>query len=243
MKVMRKIVLCVLLLSLFASCEKKESLEDTAIKVDAEGAIQLDVQKSDTEKASGSWKSTERKVCVIFGYEYNREDFVEKALADFSEKFGLAEDGGLVLPLIYPNDFLHSGRARISSLKDIVADYYLDGMVILGAPEGMNKAIAQIEDEYSGKKPYPVVAFFPQDDMLGIESTCDLVFERANEISDDEMISIVESALEYLPLCHGILEKRTEIEHATQMLSNKKSLKRYIDSETGLASENHFILE
>ena len=54
MKVMRKIVLCVLLLSLFASCEKKESLEDTAIKVDAEGAIQLDVQKSDTEKARGS---------------------------------------------------------------------------------------------------------------------------------------------------------------------------------------------
>ena len=234
---------CVITLSVLTSCEKRESLEDTAIKLNAEGAIQLEVQKTSEESVSNDWKTTERKVCVIFGYEYNREDFKAKALASFSQKYGMAEDGGLILPLVYPDDFLHSGRARISSLKDLVANYYLDGMIILGAPESMNRALATIEDEYGGKKPYPVVAFFPQDDMLGIESTCDLVFERASEISDDEMLGIVEATIEYLPLCHGNLENRTEIEHATQMLYGKKGIKRYVDSDTGLSPENHFILE
>ena len=234
------IISCVM--TLCVACEKRESLEDTAIKLDAEGAIQLEVQKT-TEEQNIDWTTTERKICVIFGYEYNREEFKSKALAAFSQKYGMAEEGGLILPLIYPDDFLHSGRARISSLKDLVANYYLDGMIILGAPESMNRALAAIEDEYGGQKPYPVVAFFPQDDMLGIESTCDLVFERASEISDDEMLSIVEATIEYLPLCQGNLESRTEIEHATQMLDGKKGIKRYVDSDTGLSPENHFILE
>ena len=230
-------------LALF-SCEKQNSLEDTALKVNAEGAIQLEVYPvSSAEKSEQKWHFAEKKICVIFGYNYNNDEFVNEALDIFSSEYGLAESGGLVLPLVYPKDFLHSGRARISSLKDLVGDYMLDGMIILGAPEATHRALGVIEDEFGGKKPYPVAAFFPQDDMLGIESTCDLVFEKGGEISKDEMLSILKASVEYLSSCAAPLERLSEIDHAKLLLGENHTIKRYIDSDTGLAPENHFILE
>ena len=238
-----RFLLCAIFFSLCISgCEKKTMIEDTAIKVNSEGAIQLEVQESE-ENEENSWRASERKICVIFGYEYNSEEFVSAAMAAFGSRYGFAEDGGLILPFVYPDDFTHGGRARVSLLKDMVSDYALDGMIILGAPEATNKALAAIEDDFGGSKPYPVVAFFPQDDMLGIESTCDLVFEKGSEISKEEMLEILFAAIEYLPACEGNLALRSEAEHAMQMLEGKKSVKLYVDSETGLTPENHFILE
>ena len=206
----------------FFSCERQNFIEDTALKLNAEGAIQLDVQPySKTEGEEQKWHFAEKKICVIFGYNYNNDEFVNEALSLFSREYGLAEDGGLVLPLVYPKDFLHSGRARISSLKDLVSDYMLDGMIILGAPEATHRALGVIEDEFGGKKPYPVASFFPQDDML----------------------SILMSSVEYLSSCAAPLERLSEIEHAKLLLGEKHTIKRYIDNDTGLVPENHFILE
>jgi hypothetical protein len=228
----------------FFSCERQNFIEDTALKLNAEGAIQLDVQPySKAEGEEQKWHFAEKKICVIFGYNYNNDEFVNEALSLFSREYGLAEDGGLVLPLVYPKDFLHSGRARISSLKDLVSDYMLDGMIILGAPEATHRALGVIEDEFGGKKPYPVASFFPQDDMLGIESTCDLVFEKGGDISKDDMLSILMSSVEYLSSCAAPLERLSEIEHAKLLLGEKHTIKRYIDNDTGLVPENHFILE
>ncbi|MBQ3824898.1 MAG: hypothetical protein II811_02045 [Spirochaetaceae bacterium] len=224
------------------SCGEKKSIEDTALKVNAEGAIQLSVQNAQSD-SEHSWNLSERKICVIFGYGYNSDEFVSHAVEELSSQYGLAEDGGLIVPLVFPNDFLHAGRARISLLKDLVSSFDLDGMIILGAPEATNKALAAIEDDFGGKKSYPVVAFFPQDDMLAMESVCDLVFEKTLDISSEEMLLILKKTVDYLPACAGSLELRTEIDHAKQMLGDIKTIKRYVDSDTGLTPENHFILE
>ena len=229
-------------LSFFSCGGEKKEIEDTALKVNAEGAIQLSVSPAENAE-NQSWHFSERKICVVFGYSYNSDDFVSKAKAALSADYGLSEDGGLILPLIFPDDFLHGGRSRVSLLKDLVSQYELDGMIILGAPEAFNRALASIEDDFDRQKPYPVVSFFPQDDLLAMESVSDLVFEKGSEISSDEMIEILKATVEYLPACGGSLELRSEMEHARQMLGNLKAIKRYVDSETGLAAENHFILE
>ena len=130
------------------------------------------------------------------------------------------------------------------------------GIVIVGAPENTHIALARNQDNWNQEVPYPVIALFPQDEVLGLEATCDIVLDKGQTTSlTGEMASTeVESQLieetpevlvetiNYIQSLNYSLEKNSSIQvHLMQMLKNK-NIHHYIDPESGLQSINHFIL-
>lgn len=203
-----------------------------------------------------TWHLTNKRLFVLFGYGFNDEKNKSLILEKLGESFGMDEDGGLIYPVVYPDDFRHSGRYFVSDLTAMVndSDKELAGVLILGAPDNTNLAIARIQDFWNLEEPFPIIALFPQDDTLGIEATCDIVIDVKSDISSDSSLkeeqdlivsdapAIVEAAAKYMINLQGTLDKNKSLQkHVTQMFKNK-TVHHYQDPETGLPSINHFII-
>ena len=245
----------VLAVTIFSgSCKKEQktydanSIELTLNQVE-EPEIQNDIQK---------WHLTNKRICVLFGYDFNNPEIKEPLLELLSENFGLAEDNGLIYPLSYPDDFKHGVRGYASDFTAILQSDELDlaGVVLLGAPENTHVALAKNQDKWNQEVPYPVIALFPQDDVLGIESTCDIVVDKgqtagltgevAPEESDGQIHAkapeIIVETIKYIQLLDGAPARSKELQkHMEQMLSGYQ-FHHYSDPETGLQSINHFVL-
>ncbi len=243
----------------FFSCKKKEAPKTAA-------ADPFELEISDEKKSlisTPSWHPSEKKICVVFGYGYNEKHYVQAVLDSLSSKYGIddgSQEGGLIFPLVYPDDF---PLERISRLPSLVGERDLAGLIVIGAPENTNYAIARLEDEYSSQEsmmPYPVYAFFPQDDVQGIEATANFVVDRALEGSgsseDDtnkeevvqtqvkDLEKILDSAIEYMLLTQAPLPADEDlIFHVSRIVGKNYKLSRYVDAESGLQSINHFVIE
>ena len=242
----------------FFSC-KKEAARPVV-------ADHIQIEVSDDKKTLDelpSWHPSEKKICVVFGYGYNEKNYVNSVLSSLEKKYGLddgSEAGGLIFPLVYPDDF---PSERVSRLPALVGDRDLAGLIVIGAPENTNYAIAKLEDEYSSQEtmiPYPVYAFFPQDDVQGIEATANFVVDRAMEgsgSSDDEsnkeevlqtqvkdLEKILDNAIEYMLLTQAPLPGDEDLmAHVSRIVGKNYKLSRYVDAESGLQSINHFVIE
>ena len=130
------------------------------------------------------------------------------------------------------------------------------GIVLLGAPEKTHLALAANQDKWEQEVPYPVIALFPQDDVLGMESTCDIVVDKgqtagltgeiAPEESDGQIHQnapeIIVETIKYIQLLDGAPERsKTLQKHMEQMLEGYQ-FHHYTDPESGLQSINHFVL-
>lgn len=118
MKLKKKIVLMGKLLFfafaiIFSGCKEKDV---PSIKIASDDSIEIQPRESFSELKENFWTSENGLVCVLIGYGFNDDDFVKKAINSLEKKFGLTENGGLVLPIVFPDD-LHG---RISSLRDII---------------------------------------------------------------------------------------------------------------------------
>ena len=201
---------------------------------------------------------TNKRVIVLFGYDFNNEDVKADLLSVLSENFGLAEDGGLIYPITYPEDFKHGVRGYASDFAAFLQSDDLDlaGVVLLGAPENTRIALARNQDKWNQEVPYPVVALFPQDDVLGIESTCDIVVDKgqtagltgeiAPEESDGQIHQnapeIIVETIKYIQILDGAPSRSNELQkHMAQMLEGFQ-FHHYTDPESGLLSINHFVL-
>ena len=228
-------------------------------------SIELTTDTSDEEKAlsdlmniTQKWHLTNKRVAVLFGYDFNNEDVKENLLKLLEENFGLADEGGLIYPITYPDDFKHGIRGYASDLTAILQDDNLDlaGLVLLGAPENTHTALARNQDKWDMKVPYPVVALFPQDDVLGIESTCDIVVDKgqtagltgeiAPEESDGQIhqnaAEIIVETIKYIQVLDGAPSRTKDLQqHMAQMLAGFQ-FHHYTDPESGLQSINHFVL-
>lgn len=204
------------------------------------------------EPMTPQWPETEKKICVIFGYGFNDKDFYEDTIALLQKHFGLSAEGGLVWPILYPDDV----KGRISSLADQLDDQELKGIIILGAPENTHYMLAKLQDSWDGKLPYPVFSFFPQDDMLGMEATCDLVLEyerspieEASGLDFEQKIDadteeLLLRAVRYMAELPAPLPSDSDLHtHVQQIAGSTKNVRRYTDNETGLQSINHFVME
>lgn len=210
---------------------------------------------------------TNKKVLVVFGYGYNEPDISKKIIDELDNSFGLEENGGLISTIIYPNDFRLNGKAYVSDLTTMISNFEKDlsAVVILGAPERTHTVFARIQDSWQMDVPFYLVALFPQDDVLGIESTCDFVVETtqndllnsdlssAKTITEESVLNynhenskIIIQTIDYLVKLKEInatLEKNNSLyTHVSQMLKENK-VSNYIDPETGIQSINHFIVE
>ena len=214
--------------------------------------------KEDLTLKAQTWHITNKKVCVLFGYDFNTPDIVANLTDILSDTFGLAENGGLIEPVVYPNDFKHGAKGYVNDFISVLQDNEKDyaGVVLLGAPDNTHRALAKNQDKWEENIPYPVIALFPQDEVLGIEATCDIVLDKGqtveleDSITNEETVSsvikeapdIIIRTINYMLALEGPLPADSSVQtHITQML-NGYEIHHYTDPETGLQSINHFVL-
>jgi len=225
-------------------------------------AIKISVKKAEVKKDwlnnhTQVWHPADKYICVIFGYGYNDKAFYDSTVEQFREKYGIEAEGGLIMPLLYPDDFKHGGTGRISLLPEIIKDKGIGGIILLGAPENTHNALADIRSSYGGNPPFPIFSFFPQDDILGMEYASDFVLENAQLPSDStlpqeeqnqkllkKVSSLLDSSIQYMAHV-GIPLRHDENLHARvqTIVGNFGKISRYVDSESGLQSINHFVLD
>ena len=243
-------------LVLFSACKKQKN------QVADANPVQLNVQPAQDsqvlEAQNQRWHVTNKRVCVIFGYDFNAPEAVEKFTALLQERYGLESDGGLIYTLIYPDSFKHGAKNYATELSTLLSgtDKDLAGVIILGAPENTHKAFAKLQDYWELNVPYPIYALFPQDDVLGLESTCDFVLDKeqptdlTGDMAPEETVSeiileapeVLTECIDYMLDMEGPFVKDSTLpKHITQMLKNKK-IHHYVDPESGIQSINHFVL-
>lgn len=252
------ITLTVLLAAfVITGCKKNKKVPadpDTLIKLEIQDSSEQDI----FEKAIQYWHVTDQKVCVMLGYDFNSAETVEEYRTLFQERYGLAEDGGLIMLLTYPDSFKHGARAYVNDFSSILnaPETDLCGLLLLGAPEKTHLALAKMQDFWEQNVPYPVFALFPQDEVLGLESTCDFVLDKSQEadmtgtVLEEETASVISEqtpqiviqCIDYMLAQKSPFAKDLSItKHTEQMLSGHQ-ISHYIDPETGIQSINHFIL-
>lgn len=246
----RQIIFFVLFITLvsFNSCTKKEVVEE------------IPVQK---------WTPVEKHIALLFGYGYNDKAFVDSICSKLAEEYGLEKENGLILPLIYPDDFLVTGSiARISNLSSIVKDKNCRALITLGAPEYTHRALAKIQDENLN---CTVISLFSQDDILGTEAGSFLVFDFAedelvlsDETEDESITEFEEEAitsltndteLKHLDKMNFLVSKVVEslknpleiknkeiLQVATGIFGKNWEVSSFLDTDTGLRAKNHFVL-
>lgn len=238
---------------LTGGCKEEEKIEPS------DDTINLEVYQTDENDFSGiqNWHITNKRIAVLFGYDFNTPEIVESYKEILGERYGLEEDGGMIVTITYPDDFRHNGKMYPTDLKNFLSDSNRDycAAVILGAPENTHISLARLQDEWNMSVPFPIAALFPQDDVLGLEATCDLVIDRMQtgdmaeeSFSNDELFitqkapQILCQLLDYLIELGTSLPKNSSVQaNAMQMFRGEK-IAHYLDPETGLQSVNHFIL-
>lgn len=198
----------------------------------------------------------DKTLVVVLGHSYNDEETVVHFKQILNENYGLKDENGegLISVLVYPEDFMVAGKARVSSLYSKLEDQNLAGIITFGAPEGLCNALARLED-LAEKREYPVFAFFQQDDVLGTESTADFVLDYVPQNSDleEEQSSeaagfdadslLINSIDEMLKAKTSIKSDKNLLKTVQKIAGSQKKVINFSDYETGLKSINHFIFE
>ena len=233
------------LLLLLISCVKNKSEHQVVMSGDIIEIQPVDARENEFQPAK--WSNDEGTVFVIFGYGYNEKKFYEKAESILSEKYGLAENGGLVKCMVFPDDF----HNRISNFRSVAETANIRGIVVLGAPEGCHYTFASIRDGRDNTPNFNVFSFFPQDDILGQEGTCSFVLdhesssamEEQDQVLDKDIFDILVSAIRYAAILPGELPSDNELHAHVQSIVGKRKVHRYVDGESGIQSRNHFVIE
>ncbi len=212
--------------------------------------------EAELELPTQRWHENDACICILYGYGYNDSEFVSSMNKTLFARYGSASDGGIIYPLVYPADFKHGTKYYISSLYDHLENKNVQGLIILGAPEGTYSAIARLQDAYDGALPYPVISFFSQDDVLGMEYSADFVLDKeqnaeingivTHEETQDfvaEVPAMLEKSVSILRSSVAPFEKNAKLLELVKLVASGKRVIRYSDPETGLISINHFVLE
>lgn len=254
MQIMRKFFYFAffIILALFTNCSKHKepiSLDGTINLIDTNGDENLLYENTQT------WHQTNKNICVLYGYGYNSAEFVSEMNETLFNKFGSAEDFGLIYPLVFPDDFKRGSKVFITNLTNLLSDKELQGIVLLGAPEGTHIAIARLQDSWGGTLPFPVFTLFPQDDVLGIEDSSDFVLDKAQKaeingiVAEEEQTyvheipEILENCVKYISYCDSPLRKDAKLFEIVKKICGNLKVNRYEDPDTGLISINHFVLD
>ena len=201
------------------------------------------------------WHVSDEAVCILFGYGYNDTAFVASMTETLSAKYGAASDGGLILPIVFPDDFKRGSRSIAAELPLLVGEKKLRGVILLGAPENTHFGVAHLQDRYDGVFPFPVFSFFSQDDVSGTEGTADIVLDKAQEAGIDGIIKneseqvfvkevpdFIRHSVDFMLAVDGALAKNNDLLVYLKKITGNAKLRRYVDPESGLQSVNHFIL-
>jgi hypothetical protein len=260
MKKYRYVANCAVLLSgmvsFFVSCHQGRQKNNTT------DILKISIHKADVKSDwltnhTQHWHFSEKHICIVFGYGYNDENFVQSTITELGIKYGLESNGGLILPLRYPEDFKHGGSGRISILPELLEDKHIGGIILLGAPENTHNTLSRMKTNYNGSFPYPIFSYFPQDDVLGMEYVSDFVLENAQasknteslqdeqeQVLTNDVTALLDSSIRCITLLDSPLQADDNLHAQVQAIVGKMGkVNRYTDPETGLQSINHFVLD
>ena len=136
--------LILLTLTALTSCGKKT--EDKS-----QNSLEIQLSSSNTseiQETPHSHTFSNKKILVLFGYDFNSEDFETEIIGKLQQNYGLFEDGGIIYPLRFPDDFKRGGRSYATELFNILSDPEIEfgGILLLGAPEHSHLALARNQD-------------------------------------------------------------------------------------------------
>lgn len=209
----------------------------------------------DLKLPTQTWHVSNDCICILFGYGYNDANFVQSMTAELYKKYGDAENGGLILSLVFPDSFKRGTKSIAAELPLFVGNRNVRGVILLGAPENTNYGIAHLQDTYDGFPSFPVFSFFSQDDVPGMEGTADFVLDKAQEADIDgavkdeseqlfvkEVPDMIRRSVKYMLALDAPLPKDKNLSAHLKNIVGKVSVSRYVDPETGLQSVNHFVM-
>ncbi|MBO7135138.1 MAG: hypothetical protein J6V73_00775 [Spirochaetaceae bacterium] len=229
----RKFFLCIAAacIILLASCEKKA-------EEPAAGAAAVQLQNEESEIAISGGGIT----AILFAYNYNSPEFVRDCIKYLDGEFGLEENGGIIKPLVFPDDFKSGNKPRISLLRNYVRDTKINALIALGAPEDTAAALTVLRDQ--GWKT-PVYSLFPQDEPLPSEYVSAFVLENADlqRPVDAESLFLLLSKLVRYAQTADELNNATIKNVLQNVVGFNWQILPYIDSETGIRPANHFVLQ
>lgn len=225
-------------------------------------------KKEEVEQNLPLWNPVENHIAILFGYGYNDKTFVDSICNNLAVKYGLESEDGLILPLVYPDDFIVQGSvARISNLLSLIVDKKCKALITLGAPEYTHRTLAKIQDENID---CTVISLFSQDDILGTEAGSYLVFdftedeliltensEQTANLSSQDLINLTnDTQLKHLDKMNFIVSKVVELLETPLLMENKDipqiatnifgsdwEVSSFLDADTGLRARNHFVLK
>lgn len=257
---MKKAVSILLLIAAttIISCSKAEHKKE--VRILEGGKIELheaNDSQNELDEAPQKWHEVNSKICVLYGYGFNDSDFIQKMNSKLEKEFGLSENGGRILPLVYPNDFMYGKKAYISKLPEKLSNNKISGIVLLGAPENSHTALTKLHSQHENDFYFPIISLFPQDDdITGMEHTSDLVLDRIQKADMTGILSENNNE-EFVKIIPDIIEKAIRLEIASKLPLKKDNelytiakelalglkVLRYQDPDTNLVSINHFIIE
>jgi hypothetical protein len=240
---------------LFLSCRKRNSAagaSGVSVVVTVKPAEQ---DAEDLKLPVQTWHVSDDCICILFGYGYNDPNFVRGMTDELYKKYGAAENGGLILPLVFPDSFKHGTKSIAAELPLFMADKNVRGVILLGAPENTNYGIAHLQDNYDDIPSFPVFSFFSQDDVSGMEATADFVLDKAQEADIDGAVKdeseqlfvkdapdMIRKSVKYIMALDAPLPKDKDLLTHLKNIAGKVSISRYVDPDTGLLSVNHFVM-
>ena len=253
-KFVRTIIVTALCVLLF-SCGGKTN---PSAAMTGEGVLSVSTAGEDAaniKRPTQLWHVSDEAVCIFFGYGYNDAAFVTSVTEALSAVYGASSDGGLILPIVFPDDFKRGSRSVAAELPLLVGEKKLRGLILLGAPENTHFGVAHLQDKYDGVIPFPVFSFFSQDDVSGTEGTADIVLDKAQDAGIDGIIKneseqtfvkevpdFIRRSVDFMLSVDGRLAKDNDLFTYLKKIVGKAKLRRYVDPESGLQSVNHFIL-
>ncbi len=256
----------ILLLSLvLISCSGKNSSTSVANETSKDADSSLDPLLPNLEHYTNE---QEEYVVVLLGYGYNEGEKKDLLLAQLDETYGLIQNGGFIIPFVFPDDFVSFGYERISLLPDNISEILLEktgnsdisqvsSLIALGSPDATHFALARLQDIYEDIK---IFSIFSQDDILGTEAGSTLVidysisqteqregYETLGEIDlsypGDIFVVVsplINAGLDWERVTKsGLLVPALRTEYAKKTNCN---FYVYIDPQTGIRSENHYVL-
>ncbi len=228
----------VALLTVFLSCGNKP-----AKKIDPQ-TIEVEVTTHYTNENG--------VICIVFGYGFNESQYYSQAIEKLGSIYGLNQDGGLIFPLVFPDDL----KNGIKGVHKVLEGTTIKGIIFLGAPDETHLLLARYQDENGGEIPFPVISLFPQDNVLGQESTCSLIldYEHSSDVDttttetalhiDESADLIFANTVKYMANMNEPLKIGPELKNVVEKIVGAGTVfHRYVDRGSSMQALNHYIVE
>ncbi len=213
------------------------------------------------------------RIAILFGHGYTKEGAEtaerERIIAALDTQFGLEENNGLVVPLVFDASYIDGKAIRLAFITELLKDYNLEGLIVVAAPERTHAALNRLVD--SGAT-YPIYSVFPQDENLETEGASTFVLDFSRQVmftdTEDAVLALTpeEQRLYTGDMAHVLISvvqtmknrNKSSIEGETvgaQMTAIVSMLQKemekqddfcsivpFLDPETGIRAQNHYVL-